>query len=185
MRWTDDPRFNTGYTWFLAAFFVAGIALTAWAHMAPDVADLVRIEGRLEQVKQVWFGSKSKIRALELRVASRYGDQQVLYLHEVSVYDRTRNVYDIAKIEALVGRNVVAHRPPAGWSINELYEKRVLALSSGGQVFLTYLDATRSERRYRWWLGGLAVIGLLLALIWRLLLSAAIVSRLDEPRALH
>lgn len=185
MRWTDDPRFNTRYTWFLAAFFAAGIALTAWAHMAPEAGDLVRIEGRLERVREVKFGGKSKTRAFELLIASRGGDNEILYLHEASVYDRARNIYDISKYQSLVGRTVIAHRPPSGWSINSLYDKRVLAFSTGDQVLLSYADATRSERRYRWWLGGLAACGLLLALVWSLLLSSAVASRLGGPRALH
>ena len=126
MRLTEDSSTNTLQIWCIGIILAAVVIGTTWAHMAPEPSDLLQIQGRLERVQAVWFGGKSKTRAFELRITPTRGETEIVYLHEASIYDRTRNVYDIAKIEALLGQTVSVQRPPVGWSINPLYEKRVL-----------------------------------------------------------
>ena len=154
MRLTDSSSINTLQSWCIGIFLAAVLGLSTWTRMAPDRSDLVMIRGTLDRVSVVWFGGKSKTRAFALRITPSNGAQETVYLHESSVYDRSRNIYDIAKVEALLGRTVTVHTPPAQWSINSLYDKRVLALAAGSDIVLTYDAATRSEHLFRWWLAG-------------------------------
>lgn len=174
MRLTDSSGINTLQTWCIGIFLAAALGLSTWSRMAPDRSELVMIQGTLDRVFVVWFGGKSKTRAFALRITTINGAQETVYLHEGSVYDRSRNIYDIAKVEALVGQTVDAHRPPAGWSINPLYDKRVLALVAGRDILLSYDAATRHERLLRWWLAGVAAAVGLLLLLWRVFLGASV-----------